>query len=34
MFKKPCCREPLDKQHGKTAQAPLKSASQHLYPIH
>ena len=27
-------REPFDKQHGKPAQAPSKSASQHLYQIH
>ena len=27
-------RRPFDKQHGKRAQALLKSASQHLYHIH
>ena len=27
-------REPFDKQHGKRAQALLKSASQHVYYIH
>ena len=34
MSKKPRSREPFDKQHGKRAQALLKSASQHLYHIH
>ena len=34
MSKKSCFREPFDKQHGKRAQALLKSASQHLYHIH
>ena len=32
--KKSRFREPFDKQHGKRAQALLKSASQHLYHIH
>ena len=34
MSKKSCFRGPFDKQHGKRAQALLKSASQHLYHIH
>ena len=34
MSKKSRFREPFDKQHGKRAQALLKSASQHLYHIH
>ena len=34
MFKKSYFRGPFDKQHGKRAQALLKSASQHLYHIH
>ena len=34
MSKKCCFRGPFDKQHGKRAQALLKSASQHLYQIH
>ena len=34
MSKKTRFREPFDKQHGKRAQARLKSASQHLYHIH
>ena len=34
MSKKPCFRECFDKQHGKRAQALLKSASNHLYHIH
>ena len=34
MSKKPGLREPFDKQHGKSAQAMLKSASHHLNPIH
>ena len=33
-LKKCCFRGPLDKQHGKCAQAPLKSSSQHVYEIH
>ena len=31
---KSCFRGPIDKQHGKRAQALLKSASHHLYHIH
>ena len=34
MSKKSYFRRPFDKQHGKGAQALLKSASQHLYHIH
>ena len=34
MFKKSYFRGPFDKQHGKRAQALLKSASQHHYHIH
>ena len=34
MPKKSRFRGPFDKQHGKRAQALLKSASQHLYHIH
>ena len=34
MSRKSCFRGPLDKQHGKRAQALLKSASRHLYHIH
>ena len=34
MSKKSRFRGPFDKQHGKRAQALLKSASQHLYHIH
>ena len=34
MSKKNRFRGPFDKQHGKRAQALLKSASQHLYHIH
>ena len=34
MSKKSCFRGPFDKQHGKRAQALLKSASQHHYHIH
>ena len=34
MFKKSYFRGPFDKQHGKRAQALLKSVSQHLYHIH
>ena len=34
MSKEPRFREPFDKQHGKRAEALLKSASQHLYHIH
>ena len=34
MSKKCRLRRPLDKEHGKRAQALLKSASQHLYQIH
>ena len=34
MFKKSYFRGPFDKQHGKRAQALLKSASHHLYHIH
>ena len=34
MSKKSHFRGPFDKQHGKRAQALLKSASQHLYHIH
>ena len=34
MSKKSCFRGPFDKQHGKRAQALLKSASQHYYHIH
>ena len=34
MSKKSRFRWPSDKQHGKSAQALLKSASQHLYHIH
>ena len=34
MFKKSPLRGPFDKQHGKRAQALLKSASQHHYHIH
>ena len=34
MSKKSRFREPFDKQHGKRAQALLKSASQHHYHIH
>ena len=34
MSKKSCFRGPFDKQHGKRAQALLKSASQHLYHTH
>ena len=34
MCKKSRFRGPFDKQHGKRAQALLKSASQHLYHIH
>ena len=33
MSKKSRLRGPFDKQHGKRAQALLKSASQHLYDI-
>ena len=34
MSKEPRFREPFDKQHGKRAEALLKSVSQHLYHIH
>ena len=34
MSKEPRFREPFNKQHGKRAEALLKSASQHLYHIH
>ena len=34
MSKKPCLRNPFEKQRGKRAKALLKSASQHLYHIH
>ena len=34
MSKNSRLRGPFDKQHGKRAQALLKSASQHLYHIH
>ena len=34
MSKEPRFREPFHKQHGKRAEALLKSASQHLYHIH
>ena len=34
MFKKSYFRGPFDKQHGKRAQALLKSVSQYLYHIH
>ena len=34
MARNSCLRGPFDKQHGKRAQALLKSASQHLYQIH
>ena len=34
MSKTACFRGPFDKQHGKRAQALLKSASQHHYHIH
>ena len=34
MSKNCLLRGPFDKQHGKGAQALLKSASQHLYHIH
>ena len=33
MSKEPCFRGPFEKQHGKRAQALLKSASQHVYHI-
>ena len=34
MSRKFCFRGPFNKQHGKRAQAMLKSASEHLYHIH
>ena len=34
MYKKSHFRRPFDKQHGKCAQALLKSASHHFYHIH
>ena len=34
IYKRPCFREPFDKQHGKWAEALLKSGSQHLYHVH
>ena len=34
MSKKPHLREPFEKQHGKLVEALLKSASEHLVPIH
>ena len=34
MSKKSLFRRPLEKQHGKSSQALLKTASQHFYQIH
>ena len=34
MSKKSCFRGPFEKQHGKLAEALLKSSLQHLYDIH
>ena len=34
LSKKPCFREPLDRQHGKWLKTLLQSGQQHLYNIY